>query len=118
VHGCEEFCSKNAYRVVHPADYDYNDGNEVITMIKEFLPFDVVRNDALKIAHKMYSDGFVPDVIYCSLRGGAYMANVISEYYKLVRKDYHPVLYASVVARSYTDVQGETGQQFDIFRGD
>lgn len=105
VHGCEEFCSKNAYRVVHPADYDYNDANEVIAMIKEFLPFDVVRNGALKIAHKMYSDGFVPDVIYCSLRGGAYMANVISEYYKLVRKDYHPVLYASVVARSYTDVQ-------------
>lgn len=39
-------------------------------MIKEFLPFNVVRNDALKLAHKMYTDGFIPDVIYCSLRGG------------------------------------------------
>ena len=87
-------------------------------MIKEFLPFDVVRNDALKIAHKMYSDGFVPDVIYYSLRGGVYMVNVISEYYKLVRKDHHPVLYASVVARSYTNMQGKAGQHFDIFRGD
>lgn len=75
-------------------------------MTKEFLPYDVVRNDALKLAYKMYNeDNFVPDVIYCSLRGGAYMANVISEYYKLVRKDGHPVLYAAVVARSYTDIR-------------
>lgn len=76
-----------------------------MTMIKDFLPYDVVRNDALKIAYRMYNDGFIPDVIYCSLRGGAYMANVISEYYKLVRKDFHPVLYAAVVARSYSDIQ-------------
>ena len=70
-------------------------------MIKEFLPYDVVRNDALKLAYKMYNiDGFVPDVIYCSLRGGAYMANVISEYYKIAHKNHHPVLYAAVVARS------------------
>lgn len=77
-----------------------------VAMIKEFLPYDVVRNDALKIAYKLYhDDGFIPDVIYCSLRGGASMANVISEYYKIVRKDHHPVLYAAVVARSYTDVR-------------
>ena len=55
-------------------------------MIKEFLPYDVVRNDALKLAHKIYKDGFIPDVIYCSLRGGAYMANVISEYFKIISK--------------------------------
>ena len=48
--------------------------------MKEFLPYETVRNDALKLAHKIYKDGFIPDVIYCSLRGGAYMANVISEY--------------------------------------
>ena len=78
-------------------------------MIKEFLPYDVVRNDALKLAYKMYNiDGFVPDVIYCSLRGGAYMANVISEYYKIAHKNHHPVLYAAVVARSYTDVRKST----------
>ena len=46
-------------------------------MIKEFLPYEKVRNNALKLAHKIYKeDNFVPDVLYCSLRGGAYMANV------------------------------------------
>jgi hypoxanthine phosphoribosyltransferase len=73
-------------------------------MIKEFLRFDTERNNALKLAHKIYSEGFIPDVIYVSLRGGAYLGNVISEYFKAVRKDQHPVYYAAVVARSYTDV--------------
>lgn len=78
-------------------------------MIKEFLNYDTVRNDALKLAYKIYNDDhFVPDVIYCSLRGGAYMSNVISEYYKIVRKDKHPVLYAAVVARSYSDIRKNT----------
>lgn len=78
-------------------------------MRKEFLPYDVVRNDALKLADKIYNDdGFVPDIIYCSLRGGAYMANVISEYYKIARKNMRPVLYAAVVARSYEDVRKST----------
>ena len=39
-------------------------------MIKEFLPYDKVRNNALKLAHRIYTkDNFVPDVMYCSLRG-------------------------------------------------
>ena len=76
--------------------------------MKEFLPYDVVRNNALKLAYKMYKeDGFVPDVIYVPLRGGAYMGNVISEFYKMVLKgtSHKPVFYAAVVARSYTDVK-------------
>ncbi|MCR5606796.1 MAG: phosphoribosyltransferase [Treponema sp.] len=74
--------------------------------MKEFLPYDVVRDDALKMAYHIYNeDNFVPDVIYASLRGGAYMANVISEYFKIVNKNHHPVLYAAVVARSYTDIR-------------
>ena len=82
-------------------------------MIKEFLPYDTIRNDALKLAHKIYDeDGFVPDIIYCSLRGGAYMANVISEYYKIARKNERPVLYAAVVARSYSDVKRATSRVF------
>ncbi len=72
--------------------------------MKEFLSYDVVRNNALKLADTIFNDGFVPDVIYTSLRGGAYMANVISEYFKLARKSEKPVLYAAVVAHSYTDV--------------
>ena len=82
-------------------------------MIKEFLPYETVRNDALKVAYRIYHDGFVPDVIYTSLRGGAYMANVISEYFKIVRKDFHPVLYAAVVARSYSDVRQRNSVMVD-----
>ena len=73
-------------------------------MIKEFLHFDTVRNNALKLAFRIYNDGFMPDVIYVSLRSGAYMGNVISEYFKIVHKGQRPVYYAAVVARSYTDV--------------
>jgi uncharacterized protein len=74
-------------------------------MSKEFLDFNTVRNNALKLAHKIYHDGFIPDVIYVSLRGGAYLGNVISEYFKAVRHDERPVFYAAVVARSYTDIK-------------
>lgn len=74
-------------------------------MIKEFLPYDTVRNNALKLAHRIHEDGFIPDVIYVSLRGGAYLGNVISEYFKIVRGEGRPVYYAAVVARSYTDVR-------------
>ncbi len=75
-------------------------------MKKEFLPYDNVRNNALKLAHRIHLEGFVPDVIYISLRGGAYLGNVISEYFKIVRKDEgRPVFYAAVVARSYTDIR-------------
>ena len=64
-------------------------------MIKEFLEYKVIRNNALKIAYKIHQDGFIPDVISSSLRGGAYMVNVISEYFKFVTKieNIHPVLY-------------------------
>ncbi len=74
-------------------------------MYKEFLPFDTVRNNALKLARRICNDGFVPDVIYVSLRGGAYLGNVISEYFKIIRKKGRPVYYAAVVARSYTDIR-------------
>ena len=38
------------------------------------------------------------------------MSNVISEYFKIVcrAKNYHPVLYAGVVARSYSDIAQHT----------
>ncbi|MDR2402775.1 MAG: phosphoribosyltransferase [Spirochaetaceae bacterium] len=74
-------------------------------MNKEFLPYDVVRNNALRLAHRIYHDGFVPDVIYVSLRGGVYLGNVISEYFKVIRRGERPVYYAAVVARSYTGIR-------------
>ncbi len=73
-------------------------------MEKEFITCDMIRDAALKLVYKMHTvDGFIPDIIYCSLRGGAYMANVMSEYYKLValKEKRHQTLYAAVVARSY-----------------
>jgi hypoxanthine phosphoribosyltransferase len=73
-------------------------------MMKEFLTADLIRNNALKLAREIHRDGFIPDVIYVSLRGGAYLGNVISEYFKIVRKGERPVFYAAVVARSYTDI--------------
>ena len=74
-------------------------------MTKDFISYDIVRNNALKLAHKIATDGFIPDVIYASLRGGAYIGNVISEYFKLIRKNERPAFYAAVVARSYTDIR-------------
>jgi hypoxanthine phosphoribosyltransferase len=74
-------------------------------MKKEFLSYGVVRNNALKMAHKIYHDGFIPDVIYVSLRGGVYLGNVISEYFKVIQRRARPVYYAAVIARSYTDVR-------------
>jgi uncharacterized protein len=73
-------------------------------MRKEFLSYQVVRNDAIRLAARIHQQGFMPDVIYVSLRGGAYMGNVISEYFKMVRRDRRPIYYAAVVARSYRDV--------------
>jgi hypoxanthine phosphoribosyltransferase len=56
------------------------------------------------MAYRIHQDGFIPDVIYVSLRGGAYIGNVMSEYFKIVRKSARPVFYAAVVARSYTNI--------------
>jgi hypoxanthine phosphoribosyltransferase len=82
-------------------------------MRKEFLQFDTVRNNGIKLAFRIYSSGFVPDIIYVSLRGGAYLGNMISEYFKVVHKGERPVYYAAVVARSYTDVAQATKIQID-----
>ena len=81
-------------------------------MAKEFITCDMIRDAALKLVWKMYKeDGFVPDVIYDSLRGGAYMANVMSEFYKLLalKEGKTPVFYAAVVARSYSEVKCHAG---------
>jgi uncharacterized protein len=71
---------------------------------KQFIPYDEIRNNAIELANRIYREGFIPDVIYVSLRGGAYMGNVLSEFFKFVRRGQRPVFYAAVVARSYTDI--------------
>jgi hypoxanthine phosphoribosyltransferase len=58
------------------------------------------------MAHRIHMDGFIQDVIYVSLRGGVYLGNVISEYFKIIQSGAtRPVYYAAVVARSYTGVR-------------
>ena len=74
-------------------------------MTKNFLPYRTFRNNAIKLAYQIYKSGFIPDVIYVSLRGGAYLGNVISEYFKFIRHQDRPVYYAAVVAHSYADVK-------------
>ena len=73
-------------------------------MKKEFISYNLIRNNALKMAHRIYEDGFIPDVIYVSLRGGVYLGNVISEYFKIFQRRARPVYYAAVVARSYAGI--------------
>jgi len=82
-------------------------------MEKEFLSYQVIRNNSIKLAHAIHSEGFIPDVIYVSLRGGAYMGNVISEYFKVIRKNDRPVFYAAVVARSYTGIRSQEAIRID-----
>ena len=74
-------------------------------MNKDFASSDLVRNNALKLANRIYADGFMPSIIYVSLRGGAFLGNVFSEYFKLVNTGGKPVFYAAVVAHSYIDLQ-------------
>lgn len=72
-------------------------------MAKEFITHDNLRDSALKLAYKIYKeDHYVPDIIYAGMRGGAYLGNVFSEFYKLVcaKNSIKSVKYAAVVARS------------------
>ncbi len=80
---------------------------------KDFLSYKVVRNNAIKLVHSIEESGFRPDVIYILLRGGAYMGNVFSEYYKVIQQGEKPVFYAAVVARSYSDVRQQSKVQID-----
>lgn len=75
----------------------------------EHLSYDTVRNNAFKLAWKIAASPFIPDVIYASLRGGAYLANAISEYFKILKKNESPVYYAAVTARSYSGI-GSSGK--------
>ena len=75
-------------------------------MGKNFIDCDMVRNNGIKLAVQIYEAGFIPDVIYVSLRGGAYLGNVLSECFKMLRKDKN-VMYAAVVARLYAGIQNK-----------
>ncbi len=82
-------------------------------MTKDFISYNDVRNNALKLANRIHLDGFIPDVIYVLLRGGAYLGNVFSEYFKIVKGSERPVFYAAVVARSYTNINEQSAVMID-----
>ncbi|MBQ5781487.1 MAG: phosphoribosyltransferase [Spirochaetaceae bacterium] len=73
-------------------------------MAKDFINCDMVRNNGIKLAVQIYEAGFIPDVIYVSLRGGAYLGNVLSECFKMLRKDRN-VMYAAVLPRLYSGIK-------------
>jgi hypoxanthine phosphoribosyltransferase len=73
-------------------------------MVKRYQDYYNERDDLFFLAHKIHKeDGFIPDVIYAVMRGGAFVANVISEYYKFQNLS-KPIFYAAVCARSYTAI--------------
>jgi hypoxanthine phosphoribosyltransferase len=80
--------------------------------MKEYLPYDVERNDLVVLTRHIIDDGFIPDVIYAVCRGGAFVANTVSEYYKLQNR-IKPIFYAAVIARSYTGQDKRTNVTID-----
>lgn len=71
---------------------------------KEFLDFTVVRDNGFALARKIFDSGYLPDIIYTSMRGGAYLGNVISEMFKVLIKD-KKILYSTVVVHSYSGIR-------------
>lgn len=76
--------------------------------MKEFITYNTVRDNGLILARKMYDEKYIPDIIYTSMRGGAYLGNIISEFFKLVYKEKKTILYSTVVAHSYSGIHENT----------
>ena len=71
---------------------------------KEFLEYSVVRDNGFLLAKRIFDSGYVPTIIYTSMRGGAYLGNVISEMFNVLHKG-EKILYSTVVAHSYSGVR-------------
>lgn len=82
-------------------------------MKKDFLSYERVRDNALLLARRIVESGFVPDIVYVSLRGGAYLGNVLSEYLRFFQPGRKRLFYAAVVAHSYTDVRCQQAVRVD-----
>ena len=77
----------------------------LIVMNKIFLPFEKIRNDGIKLANKIYKEGFIPDVIFVSLRGGSALGNVMSDYFNLALGKKKRIKYAAIVPQSYSGME-------------
>lgn len=65
-----------------------------------------VRNNSFKLAKKILESGFKPTILFAITRGGVYVANPISEYFKYVNKH---VFYGIVGVSSY-DHENKPGE--------
>ncbi len=81
---------------------------------KEFLDPVVVRDNTIFLANQMIDSGYFPDIIYVLLRGGAYMGNIISEFYSLKAPN-HKFRYAGIVTRSYIGLNQVSKVHIDGF---
>jgi len=80
---------------------------------KNFISFEQVRNNALLMAQNIVESSFIPDIVYVSLRGGAYLGNVLSEYLRFFTPEKKRLFYAAVVAHSYTNIKSQQQVRVD-----
>lgn len=71
-------------------------------MKKIFFSCNELRDNTLKMAHDIYMSGFLPDIFFVLLRGGAVIGNIISEYFSY--RGHGDIHYAAVAAKSYSGV--------------
>ena len=62
---------------------------------KIFIDPLTVRNNGIRMAYRMWQDGFAPSMLYVPLRGGAALGNIISEVFKLLVPE-APAMYCAV----------------------
>jgi len=70
-------------------------------MGKIFVKAEDIRNDSFKLTRQLLETGFIPTIIYASMRGGSNVANPMSEYFKYLGLK---VRYGTVIVSSYNDV--------------
>ena len=67
-------------------------------MGKIFVNPEDVRDDSFELTRKLLETGFIPTIIYASMRGGSNVANPMSEYFKYLGLE---VRYGTVIVSSY-----------------
>ena len=67
-------------------------------MGKIFVKPEDIRNDSFELTRQLLETGFIPTIIYASMRGGSNVANPMSEYFKYIGLK---VKYGTVIVSSY-----------------
>ena len=69
------------------------------------IPMETVRDNSFRLAKVLVDAGIFPTVIYAVARGGSYVANPISEYYKYIGRE---MKYGVVNAYSYKGINEQS----------